>query len=64
MPIDLDKINQEHNYDATLEEDQIDQEPTGAPDKDTKSKSGLDKKSQVAKESTEGSVKNKKKKVE
>jgi hypothetical protein len=60
-PIDLDKINQEHNYDATLEEDQIDQDPA-SPDKDSKSKSGLDKKSQGPKESTEGSNKNKKKK--
>ena len=59
-PIDLDKINQEHNYDATLEEDQIEQE--AATEKDTKSKSGLDKKSNGPKESNEGSSKNKKKK--
>ena len=65
IPIDLDKINQEQNYEATLDEDQIDQgDPAanGGGDKDSKSKSGVDKKSQGPKESTEGSNKNKKKK--
>jgi hypothetical protein len=64
VPIDLDKINLEHNYDAPDDEEVVEQDNTKSADKDSKSKIGLDKKSQIAKESTEGSAKNKKKKIE